>query len=168
MLNIYLCKGMFHYNDVIMGMMAYQITSLTIIYSTVYWDADQRKHQSSLSLAFVWPVNFPHKRPVAWKMFPFDDVIMFHKGSVLWKVLPWNFITMFHQHSHYSNTFVPVIGIWISIRYEWTFLLQVILPHIEHNLSISFWCDPSWHQLTIVSAFVLCILQPGDNFTNNI
>ena len=36
-----------------MNALAYQITSLTIVYSTVYLDADQRKHQSSTSLAFV-------------------------------------------------------------------------------------------------------------------
>ena len=64
-----------------MGAMASQITSLTIVYSTVYSDADQRKRQSSASLAFVWgihqgPVNSPHKWPVTRKMFPFDDVIM--------------------------------------------------------------------------------------------
>ena len=64
-----------------MSTMASQITSLTIVYSTVYSGAGQRKHQSFASLAFVrgihrWPVNFPHKGPVAWKMFPFDDVIM--------------------------------------------------------------------------------------------
>ena len=46
--------------------MATQITSLTIVYSTVYADADQLKHQSPASLAFVreihrWPVNSPHK-----------------------------------------------------------------------------------------------------------
>ena len=70
-----------HYNGVIMGAKASQITSLTIVYSIVYSDADQRKHQSSASLAFVrgihrWPVNSPHKWPVTRKMFPFDDVIM--------------------------------------------------------------------------------------------
>ena len=70
-----------HYNDVIMGAIASQFTSLTIVYSTVYSDADQRKHQSSASLAFVrgihrWPVNSPHKWPGTRKMFPFDDVIM--------------------------------------------------------------------------------------------
>ena len=64
-----------------MGAMASQITSLTIVYSTVYSGADQSKHQSSASLAFVWgihrgPVNSPHKWPVTRKMFPFDDVIM--------------------------------------------------------------------------------------------
>ena len=71
-----------HYNDVIMGAIASQITSLTIVYSLVYSDPDQRKHQSSASLAFVrgihrGPVNSPHKWPVMRKMFPFDDVIMY-------------------------------------------------------------------------------------------
>ena len=42
-----------HYSDIIMGTMASQITSLTIVYSTVYSGADQRKHQSSALLAFV-------------------------------------------------------------------------------------------------------------------
>ena len=42
-----------HYNKVIMSTMAFQFNSLTIIYSTVYSGADQRKHQSSASLAFV-------------------------------------------------------------------------------------------------------------------
>ena len=53
-----------------------QITSLTI-----YWGADQRKHQSTASLAFVmgihrWPVKSPHKGPVTQKRFPFDDVVL--------------------------------------------------------------------------------------------
>ena len=70
-----------HYDDVIMEWIASQITSLTIVYSTVYSGADQSKHQSSASLDFVWgihrgPVNSPHKGPVTRKMFPFDDVIM--------------------------------------------------------------------------------------------
>ena len=62
-----------------MSAIASQITSLTIVYSIVYSDVDQRKHQSSASLAFVWgihrgPVNSPHKWPVTRKMSPFDDV----------------------------------------------------------------------------------------------
>ena len=70
-----------HYDDVIMSTIASQITSLTIVYSTIYLGADQSKHQSSASLAFVWgihrgPVNSPHKWPVTRKMFPFDDVVM--------------------------------------------------------------------------------------------
>ena len=70
-----------HYNDVIMSAMASQITSFTIVYSTVYSGADQWKHESSASLAFVrwihrWPVNSPHKWQVTQKIFPFDDVMM--------------------------------------------------------------------------------------------
>ena len=70
-----------HYSEVIMGAMASQITSLTIVYPPVYSGADQRKHQSSAPLAFVrgihrWPVNSPHKWPVTRKIFRFDDVIM--------------------------------------------------------------------------------------------
>ena len=42
-----------HYIDVIMTTVASQITSLTVVYSIVYSGADQRKHQSSASLAFV-------------------------------------------------------------------------------------------------------------------
>ena len=78
-----------HYSDVIMGAMASQITSLTFVYSTVYSGADQRKHRSSASLAFVrrthrWPVNSPHKSPVKRKIFPFDDVIMW-----IWPRTKW-------------------------------------------------------------------------------
>ena len=62
-----------HYNGVIIGAIASQITSPTIVYSRVYSGADQRKHQSSASLAFLWgihrwPVNSPHKWPVTRKM----------------------------------------------------------------------------------------------------
>ena len=70
-----------HYTDVIMTTMASQITSLTLVYSIVCSGADQRKHQSSASLAFVWgihrgPVKSPPKGPETRKMFPVDDVIM--------------------------------------------------------------------------------------------
>ena len=72
---------LFHYNDVIVGAVVSQITSITSVYWIVYSGSDQRKHQSSASLDFVWgihwwPVNSPHKWPVTRKMFPFDDVIM--------------------------------------------------------------------------------------------
>ena len=69
-----------------MTMLASQITSLAVVYSIVYSGVNQRKHQSSASLAFVreihrGPVNFPHKWPVTRKMFPFDDVIMCNHSS---------------------------------------------------------------------------------------
>ena len=46
-----------HYGDFIMSAIASQITSLTIVYSTVYSDTDQRKQQSSASLAFVLGIH---------------------------------------------------------------------------------------------------------------
>ena len=77
-----------------MAAMASQITGVSIAYSNVCSAEDQRKHQSSTSLAFVggihrWPVNSPHngefpaQGPVTRKMFPFDDAIMFFQVSWL-------------------------------------------------------------------------------------
>ena len=85
-----------------MSAMVSQITSLMIVYSTVYWDADQSKHQSSASLAIVWgihrgSVNSPRKGPVTRKMFPFDDVIM----EVLLTI---------NQHW---------LGLWLGAEYNW-------------------------------------------------
>ena len=95
-----------HYDDVKMDVVASQITSLTVVYSTVYSDTDQRKHQSSASLAFVRgihrrPVNSPHKWPVTRKMYPFHDVIM------RWVLSP--------AHCHPQNVFVSTHKIIIQI-----------------------------------------------------
>ena len=46
-----------HYDDVRMGAIASQITSLVIVYSAFYSGVDQRKHQSYASLAFVWGIH---------------------------------------------------------------------------------------------------------------
>ena len=78
--------GNVHYSDVIMSALASQITGVLIVCLNVCSVADQRKHQSSMWLAFVrgihrWQVNSPHKGPVTRKMFPFDDVIMAWKSS---------------------------------------------------------------------------------------
>ena len=89
--------------------MASQVTSLTIVYSTVYPGADKRKHLSfaSLDLRRIdrWTVNSPHKGPVTQKMLPFDDVIMDTRDKnihslnfVVFRVAWWsaNFIDIFH------------------------------------------------------------------------
>ena len=77
-----------------MGAMVSQITSLTIVYSTVYSDADKKTHQSSASLVFVrgihrGPVNSSHKWPLTRKSFPYDDVIM---GKLSWAVVQNNYV----------------------------------------------------------------------------
>ena len=71
-----------------MGSIASQITSITIVYSSVYSGADQRKHQSPASLAFArgihrWPVNSPHKGPVTRKMSSWQHVINMLEGDWL-------------------------------------------------------------------------------------
>ena len=65
-INVYPINMFIICSDITMDAIVSQTTSLTIVYSTVSSDADQRKHQSSTSLAFVrgihrWPVNIPHR-----------------------------------------------------------------------------------------------------------
>ena len=127
-----------------MGAMASQITSLTMVYSAVYSGADQRKHQSSASLAFVggihrWPLCSPHKGPVTRNMFPFDDVIMSVRPGVK---CPWrlNFDMQCCREScqiskplenYWSRAFetlrdFPIrrlMGYWIGAQF----------PHISHE-----------------------------------
>ena len=64
-----------------MGAIASQITSLTIVYcSIVYSDADQRKHQSSASPAFVPGTGeFPAQMASNAENVSFDDVIMIYR-----------------------------------------------------------------------------------------
>ena len=76
-----------------MTTIASQITSLTVIYSTVYSDADQDKHQKLRVTGLCvgnspGPVNSPHKGPVTRKIFPFDDVIMIYYFSEVSLVNP--------------------------------------------------------------------------------
>ena len=113
-----------NYGDVMMSTMAYQISSLTIVYSTVYSGTDQRNHQSSALLAFVlgihrWPMNSPQKGPVTRKMFPYDDVIMSRNVRIIYIAIDetfgttlvidmiHNIITFFHiiikKHFKYIN-----------------------------------------------------------------
>ena len=87
-----------HYGDVMMGAIASQTTGLTIVYS------DERKYQSSASLAFMQgihrshrgPVNSPHKWLVTRKMFPFDDVIMLSQNPFTHNICFTNPSEIFH------------------------------------------------------------------------
>ena len=67
-----LLRWIIHFSDVII--MASQTTGVSVVFSTVCSGTDQRKHQSSASLAFMrgihrWPVDSPHKGPVTRKCF---------------------------------------------------------------------------------------------------
>ena len=85
-----------HYSEAIMATMASQITSLTVVYSTVQSGINKinkRKYQSSASQAFVqWihrsPVNSRHKWPVKRKIFQSDEVIMMFNNRLNWHEAP--------------------------------------------------------------------------------
>ena len=123
-----------------MGAMACQITSSMIVYSTVYPGADQRKHQSYASLAFVRgihrsPVNSPHKWPVTRKMFPFDDVIT-HMKMLFYVTclgIPWG---TSDDIIHIST--VRYIDNWIHLRPE------QIADILQTGFSNTFWWKRSF------------------------
>ena len=118
---------LYHYNDVIMGTIASQITSLTIAFSTVYLDTDQRKHQSSASLAFVRgihrrPVNSPHKWPVTRKMLPFDDVIMMTASLIhQWR----NSLSMSFSSHWIRHADMKTWKLWLKMPYNMVLLIIV-------------------------------------------
>ena len=137
-----------HYNDIILGAMASQITSIKIAYSTVYSGADQRKHQSSASLAFVRGIhrsllNSPHKGPVTRKIFPFDDVI----------IITWTNDGPVYRHIHASCSpseqrrrltysiwlyFAEIPGAWCSMGYPSEVRPKSREISFTHNLCLSY------------------------------
>ena len=127
-----------HYNDVIMSTMASQITSPSIIYSTDYSGADQRKHLNTAWLAFVREihrglVNSPHKGPVTRKMFPFDSVIM---------------------DSFFSNNDGDISDRTWNI-FERHFQREIIFSNISSNTSAFIM---AWHnQWEFTVAYMICI-----------
>ena len=89
-----------HYGDVIMSAIASQITSLTIVYSTVYSDADQRKRQSFASLAFVWGIHRGPGTPSKCSIDPRKP----HYGNWAWNQtnaidISWSIATPYTQRS---------------------------------------------------------------------
>ena len=94
-----------------MGANASQITSLTVVYSTVYSGADQRKHKSSASLAFVRgihrrPVNSRHKWPVTRKYF--------HLMTSSWWEQGWATSREYWNTEYYLIPWFIPIPIWIT------------------------------------------------------
>ena len=105
----YRCGGMVvadHYSDVIMSAIVSQITSVSIVCSTVC--ETQRKHQSSAQLAFVmgihrWPVDSPDKWPVMRKMCPFYNVIMGVGFNLLLCIICIMIYVRLHHIKHHSS-----------------------------------------------------------------
>ena len=127
-----------HYCDVIMGPMASQITSLTIVHSAVYAGADQRKHQSSASLAFVrgihrGPVNSPHKWSVTRKMFPFNDVIMNIK-QLIWEFVKYCLCLTSENHCMYPALYFIIHFTQYKRFFNWDYPISCDYEKISCNL----------------------------------
>ena len=107
-----------------MRAMASQFTGVTIVCSTVGSGTDKRKHQSSISLVFVWgfhrwPVNSPHKRPVTWKMFPLMRSSYSHVKFHTWRA------------EHYKIVF-----------WQWHQVINIIMG--KHVFNLWFWLSAWW------------------------
>ena len=120
-----------HYSGIILGAMASEITSLTLVYWSIYSGVDHRKHQNSASLVFVWgihrwPVNSHHKWPATRKMFPFDDVIM--SKSCIDSNQYTCIFTCTLTHSH-------IRLYWIDINVYGTLKVYVLAMHTRGHAS---------------------------------
>ena len=126
-----------------MDSMASQITNLTIVYSTVLSGANQRKHQSSASLAFVrrihrWPVHSPHKWPVTRKWFPFDDVIMRSSNTGPWSQSV-NVTSRNLLRFHHIGFLIPIIGCGHSTKMFGKEITSAILDGLhKYHISLYF------------------------------
>ena len=94
-----------------------------MVCSTIWSDADQRKPQSSASLAFVRGIhrrsaNSPHKRPVTRKMFPFDDVIM--EPHLRWTFHEPTYITGYLYHAVICSRFFLIVTMFYDIFLQMT------------------------------------------------
>ena len=112
-----------------MSAMASLITGVSIVYSTVCSDADQRKHQSSASLAFVkgipqWPGNSPHKGPGTRKLFSFDDIIM---------VVRWE--DRVGRSSVNISSFTVVDGLYLFSIKMFSFTSQCVVKYMKTTKS---------------------------------
>ena len=101
-----------------MSTMACQNTVSRLFTQSFIQGADQRKHPSFVSLAFVrgirwWVVNSLHKGPVTRKMFPFNDIIM-----------AWTFLNLNPGPMNYVS-FAPIYWLgFVSVCTHWQFCLH--------------------------------------------
>ena len=116
-----------------MGPMASQITSLTTVYSTVYSDADQRKHQSSVSLAFVdrWiPSANGQLRGKCFHLMTSSWIAAFHtpNRALVVRGQDWGMemiVTLIFYGSYWNNS-ISLANQWFRYSTEmWLLLLNI-------------------------------------------
>ena len=156
-----------------MGTVASQITSFTIVYTTVYSDADQSKHQSSASLAFVWeihrgPVNSPHKWPVTRKCFHLMTSSC-QVTKINWLVALWGQTSMLSTIHFPLDTIVNLVTLmWIRVSQcdklvTITINLIELIKHKQHSLSSDPSCVVFWWEM---SPFYIYVTWP-DSLADN-
>ena len=109
-----------HCNNVISAV-ASKITGVSIVCKTVSTGSDERKHQSSASMAFLrgihrWPVKSPHKKPLTRKMFPFEesDIFVSLKCSNLQDRSDVKVdLAVFITRNYFSHTICEIINLCI-------------------------------------------------------
>ena len=149
-------NGFSHYSDVIMSAMVSQITSPSIVYSTVCSGAD-KKNQSSASLAFVtgihlWPVNSPHKDVFKWKQRPatrsfdvfFDLRPNKQSSKQSWG---WWFETLSHSLWRHSNDHCFTCDCFVFLSLWWCYCFPVLVVSVHlwnYQLLLSLWFNYFW------------------------
>ena len=102
-----------HYNVDIMSAITSQITSLAIVYSIVNSGADERKHQSSASLAFVQEI---HRWPVYGQFSIYFTIWNYFLMPLIFNLRCWGYSSCVVAHKERPEVFwttQPVI-IWID------------------------------------------------------
>ena len=150
-----------HYIDVIMTTMVSQIISLTVVYSTVYSNANQRKHQSSASLAFVWGIHrdrwiprtkgqlrgkcFQLMTSSCVTVYDIMKVILYglHAGKRTWKMVSlqtfrdWS-IGMINTFSNIRHVSEYILTYWADISCDSIFLYNsALIMAVGNRVSIS-------------------------------
>ena len=135
-----------------MGMIASQITSLTIVHSTVYSVTDQRKHQSSASQSRI---------PLAlWKIYILFHIIVYsfyiHEFKWIRPIHYWHTaISKFNLKNPMSMSWVgPKVKIIVGPITNWS----IHIPFIPCNWTTHSW-DMAWapfyyHGLTSIPAWI--------------
>ena len=122
-----------------MSPMASQITSFTIVNSTVYSVADQRKHQSSASLALVRGIHrSPHKGPVTRKM---SQDLALKKLLAEWQRVVFHLFSWVHLNPNMNGTdLVMMIRVihdkpCIDLYNIWSFFQNLVLQISTNTLT---------------------------------
>ena len=155
-----------------MSAMASQTTGVSIVCSTVCSGADQRKHQSSASLAFArgihrLSVDSHHKGPVTRKMFPFDDVIM----NSVWPSYDAHGRDVMSIISRVQNNFDKLIAFMLrdaltGMIHTWK-KISIKSNHTSFYM-MTFVCQPRTYDDMIFQGIVICIKFKGSYIPNRL